>query len=114
MLSPYQQTSNKQNHDIKDDTRTKYFISLCEYGNESDISEFYFKYAESLDARSDHDLPFRTACNSGNLEVAMWIYHNFSPDLSTFNHEAFFFSCMANEIEIASWLSSIDNNYIYE
>jgi hypothetical protein len=106
-------------HDKKEETEkkddiTNIFIDLCKTCDLNTVTQYYDENSKNIDPCYKNDLPFRTACINGNLDIAMWIYHKFNPNVSEFNHDAFFLSCFNNKLDVVCWLSSVDARYEYE
>ena len=86
------------------------FVSACRNGQFEEAKQMHL----TGEIKSDtYDNAFYWSCESGNIEIAKWLYSLNKGIIYNYNDDAFITCCMNGHIEIAKWLYSLGNPNIH-
>jgi len=84
------------------------FIDACMRGNLQEAKCIFYKY--KLNIHINNDEAFRYACNSGNINIAKWLYSlEDKPNIHANDDEVFRYACYTGNINIAQWLYELED-----
>lgn len=82
------------------------FVHACRT-NSRKIIDFILCLNRKIKYHYDNELPFRSACAYGNLDMAKWLYEEHKVNFSINKHDAFNQACLGGHLHVVKWLVSL-------